>query len=131
MFQAFSFSVLQERDSMKHAPNRSVIKARELRRTMSLPEGLLWQVLRRRPGGFKFRRQHPLGPFIVDFFCASRHLAIEVDGIAHDMGENPMNDAIRDAYLREHGIRIVRFAAKDVLRNMNGVVKVILAEASS
>jgi very-short-patch-repair endonuclease len=115
---------------MQHAPNKSVIKARELRRTMSLPEDLLWQILRKRPGGFKFRRQHPLGPFIVDFFCASRHLAIEVDGSAHDMADNPARDARRDEYLRGHGIRIIRFAARDVLRDMDAVVTRILAQAS-
>jgi very-short-patch-repair endonuclease len=116
---------------MRHAPNTSVIKARELRRTMSPPEAMLWQLLRRRPGGFKFRRQHPLGPFIVEFFCASRQLAIEVDGGVHDMGDNPTHDTGRTEYLRQHGVRVVRFGAADIVRNIDGVMKTILAEASA
>src|SRR5687768_10214233 len=111
---------------MKSARNEIVIKARELRRAMSLPEGLLWQVLRKRPGGFKFRRQHPVGPFVLDFYCAARKLAVEVDGMSHNMGDNPSRDLRRDAYLRQLGLRIVRFDAADVLRGMDSVVKVIL-----
>ena len=58
--------------------------ARKLRSEMSLPEVLLWRELRLRPGGYKFRRQHPAGPYVLDFYCAALGLAIEVDGMAHD-----------------------------------------------
>jgi very-short-patch-repair endonuclease len=75
----------------------SVTRARQLRRQLSLPEGLLWRELRARPGGFKFRRQHPIGPYTLDFFCHRSALAVEVDGIAHEMGDNPQRDARRDA----------------------------------
>ena len=110
--------------------NATVMKARELRRTMTLPEGLLWQVLRRRPGGFKFRRQHPFGPFILDSYCASRRLAIEVDGEGHSIGDRPVKDLRREPYLRKAGIRTVRFDAADVLHHMDSVARTILAEAS-
>ena len=116
---------------MPRTSNKTMIKARELRRTMSLPEGLLWQVLRKRPAGFKFRRQHPIGPYIVDFYCPTRHLAIEVDGEVHSMGTQPAHDARRNEYLRFSGVRVVRFGAIDVMRNMNGVMKTILAEVSA
>jgi very-short-patch-repair endonuclease len=115
---------------MRRNANENILKARALRRSMTLPEGLLWQVLRQRPGGFKFRRQHPIGPFIVDFYCPVRHLAIEVDGASHNMGDNPDRDIRRDAYLRELGLRIVRFDAADVLHNMDAVAQTILSEAS-
>ena len=90
----------------------------------------MWQVLRNRPAGFKFRHQHPIGPFVVDFYCAAKHLAIEVDGDAHNMGDNPQRDVRRDAYLRDLGFRVVRFDAADVLHNMDGVAQAILAELS-
>jgi very-short-patch-repair endonuclease len=65
---------------------RSVVKARELRRHMSLPEALLWRLLRRAPNGVAFRRQHPIGEYVVDFYCPAAKLAIEVDRAAHDFG---------------------------------------------
>jgi very-short-patch-repair endonuclease len=113
---------------MRRASNKNVLRARELRRTTTLPEGLLWQHLRQRPAGFKFRRQHPIGPFVVDFYCAAKRLAIEVDGDVHNMGDNPQRDVRRDAYLRDQGFRIVRFDAADVLRNLDGVAQAILVE---
>ena len=64
------------------APDKTIGRARELRRTMSLPEIVLWQALRKgRLAGLRFRRQHPIGPYIFDFYCPSALLAIEVDGL--------------------------------------------------
>jgi very-short-patch-repair endonuclease len=111
--------------------NDTIVRARELRRSMSLPEGLLWQELRKRPGGFKFRRQHPIGPYVLDFYCPATRLAIEVDGASHDMGDNPQRDEKRDSWLRAQGFRIVRFTARDVLHNLDGVIRMILADCSS
>src|SRR5690606_33053070 len=102
---------------------------RELRRAMSLPEGALWQVLRTRPGGLKFRRQHPMGPFVLDFYCPAAKLAIEVDGAAHDMGDNPERDARRDAWLKEKGIRTLRVTAADVLEDREAAVRMVGAES--
>ena len=84
------------RKMMRMTGNATIIKARELRRTMSLPEGLLWQELRKRPGGYKFRRQHPILDFIADFYCPTARLILEVDGAAHDMGDRPRRDVERD-----------------------------------
>ena len=74
-----------EGTSMLHGPQSTVKKARRLRRVMTIPEVILWTRLRQRPGGFKFRRQHPAGPYVLDFFCSEARLAIEVDGMVHDM----------------------------------------------
>jgi len=99
---------------------------------MTDAEVILWQRLRNRQlDGFKFRRQWSLGPFIVDFYCPNRHLAIEVDGEAHNLGDRPAEDKRRDNFLRANGLRVVRFSAGDVLHNLEAVVRTILAEASN
>jgi very-short-patch-repair endonuclease len=79
--------------------------ARRLRRKLSLPEGLLWRELRGKPDGVKFRKQHPLGKYALDFYCAAAKLAVEVDGIAHDMGDRPARDEARDDIVRAQGPR--------------------------
>lgn len=107
--------------------NESVMRARALRRSVTLPEGMLWQVLRQRPGGFKFRRQHPIGRCIVDFYCPAACLVIEVDGESHSMGENPQRDIRRDHWLQNQGLRVIRFSATDVIRDLQSVVTAILA----
>ena len=107
--------------------NATVTRARELRRTMSLPEGLLWQVLRTRPAGLKFRRQHPLGPYVADFYCPSRKLIVEVDGAGHDSAEAARRDAGRSAWLRQQGFRLICYLAADVLRDPHAVADDILA----
>lgn len=97
--------------------------ARKQRRAMSLPEGLLWNYLRQRPLGVKFRNHHPIGTLVVDFYCASQRLVIEVDGISHVMGDHPERDLRRDAWLRSEGFSIVRVPAADVLRDPAAVAE--------
>lgn len=111
-----------------HEKNATVLRARALRRDLTLPEGLLWQVLRKRPEGLKFRRQHPVGRCIVDFYCPAAKLVVEVDGENHSMGDRPQRDVARDAWLRQQGSRIVRFAAADVMKDLESVVRAILIE---
>ncbi|HEY0115162.1 MAG TPA: endonuclease domain-containing protein [Allosphingosinicella sp.] len=106
-------------------------RARQLRRAMSPPEVKLWQELRSRPGGFSFRRRRPADPYILDFFCRSAGLAIEVDGDAHDMGGNPIRDIHRDAELARRGIKTLRFPAAEVMRNLEGVLAQIVEECAS
>lgn len=98
-------------------PSRSVKRAKLFRRTLSKPEWLLWQILRTSPCGHKFRKQHPAGPYILDFFCAKANLAIEVDGYAHDTGQRPERDGARDAWLAKHKIDALRIPTVDVLCN--------------
>lgn len=113
---------------MLTAPGQTVLRARRLRKAMSLPEVLLWQQLKLRPSGFKFRKQHPAGFYVLDFFCAEAKLAIEVDGEAHSRGDQPAFDAGRDRRLMTHGIATLRIPAVEVLDNLEGVV-VFLLEA--
>jgi very-short-patch-repair endonuclease len=97
---------------------------------MSLPEVLLWQQLRKRPDGLKFRKQFPIGEMTVDFACLQRRLVIEVDGEGHSFGDQQRRDAARDAVLKREGFRVMRIAARDVLRNMDGVLRFILTTCS-
>ena len=106
--------------------NETVLRARALRRNMTLPEGLLWRALRSRPEGLKFRRQHPIGRCIVDFYCPASRVVIEIDGMAHSMGDRPQRDERRDEWLRGQGLRIVRFAATDLLKDLGSVVTAII-----
>ena len=98
---------------------------------MTPPERRLWSVLRGRPEGFKFRRQHPIRPYTLDFFCFEAALAIEVDGFAHDLGSNPERDSRRDTLLAEQGVRTLRFAATEVRDNLEGVVTSIVEECAA
>jgi len=94
------------------APKRTMSDARQLRRKLSVPEARLWRLLRTRVAGRPaFRRQHPIGPYVLDFYCAKARLAIEVDGFAHDMGDRPQRDIRRDEWLASQGVRVVRMDA--------------------
>ena len=97
---------------------------------MSPAEVKLWQFLRTRPDGLKFRHQHPVGPHSLDFYCASARLAIEVEGCAHDMGDNPQRDERRDVWLADQDIVTIRINAEDVFREFDAVVRLILLECS-
>ena len=108
-----------------HLP-RNVPAARQHRRALSLPEVLLWDRLRRSPGGVKFRRQHPVGAYVLDFYCAKTKLGIEIDGIAHDMGDRPVRDVQRDAWLAEQGIMVVRIPADEVLKSPDDVADMLV-----
>ncbi len=110
-------------------PGATVRRARKLRRAMSLPEVILWQHLRTRPSGLRFRRQHPAGPFVLDFYCPEARLCIEIDGEAHSRGDQPQFDVSRDQRLAEHGVTTLRVAARDVLRNLDAVIVYIVHTA--
>tara|TARA_R110000772_G_scaffold60328_14_gene136215 strand:- start:7121 stop:7477 length:357 start_codon:yes stop_codon:yes gene_type:complete len=111
---------------MARTTRQTVLKARQLRKTMSKPEIMLWQQLRKKPLGIKFRRQHPIGSYIVDFYCPSAKLAIEVDGMAHDMGDRPEHDERREWDLFGIGVEVIRIAAQDVLHDPTDVADRIL-----
>jgi very-short-patch-repair endonuclease len=99
--------------------------ARALRSRMTDAERHLWSKLRRRFFGHEFRRQAPIGPYIVDFVCFERKLVIEVDGGQH---AGSGKDAARDGFLREEGLLVLRFWNHEVLGNVEGVLAVIAAE---
>ena len=105
----------------------TVQNARRLRKPLTPLEAMLWRRLRGgQIGGFKFRRQHVIGPYIVDFCCAEVGLVIEVDGDSHT--EQEEYDEERTNYLKYLGHSVIRFTNRDVLHNMDGVLEVILAE---
>jgi len=113
------------------AGSRALANARRLRREMSLPEVLLWRELRKRPGGLKFRRQHASGDYVLDFFCSDARLAIEIDGIAHAMGDRPLRDEARDGWFARAGVETLRLAATEVLRDVEAVTEQIVGVARS
>jgi very-short-patch-repair endonuclease len=97
---------------------------------MSLPEVLLWQRLKGSPQGVAFRKQHPVNGYRADFYCASAKLVVEVDGIAHDMGDRPERDEVRTMRLEALGYRVVRVPAVDVLKDANAVAAAIVSFAA-
>jgi very-short-patch-repair endonuclease len=110
--------------------SESVLLARAFRRHMTPPEIRLWIHLRgKRLQGLKFRRQHPLGPFIIDFYCAEAKLAVEVDGQGHAHPDRIDHDRRRTLWLHKHGVRVVRLAAEDVRSNLDGVLEFLARTA--
>lgn len=97
--------------------------ARQMRREPTPAEDHLWQQLRNRALGVKFRRQHPLDRFIVDFFCDEARLIIEVDGAIHQY--TPEEDALRQEFLESLGFRVLRFNNEDVLNRAAEVLETI------
>jgi very-short-patch-repair endonuclease len=94
---------------------------------MSLPEVKLWALLRRSPSGIRFRRQHPVGPYVADFYCPAAKLIIEIDGISHDLGDRPALDLRRDNYVRQLGLSVLRIPAADVLNDVTAVADGLIA----
>ncbi len=102
-------------------------RAREMRKNPTPAEDALWKVLRKKNlEKFKFRRQHPMGNYIVDFYCPEKKLVIEVDGGQHSEQEN--QDAERSCFLESRGCHVIRFWNNEVMENISGVVEVILEE---
>ena len=110
-------------------PKEAIRRAQKLRRSMSLPERLLWGALRKNQLGLHFRRQHPAGDYVLDFYCDRAKLCIEVDGGSHDFTAS--RDAARDRWLAGRGVRTLRIAAQDVFRNLEAVIQYIAAEAQA
>jgi very-short-patch-repair endonuclease len=102
-------------------------RVKRLRTDMTDAERRLWQALRARNFGLKFRRQVPLGPYIADFVCFELKLIVEVDGGQHAMSPT---DAVRDRYFTDRGYRVLRFWNNDVLRNTEGVLLAIMNNPS-
>ena len=97
--------------------------AREMRRQPTPAEQMLWRALRAKAlAGLKFRRQEPIGPYIVDFYCPPAKLVVELDGATH---ADSRTDLARDAWLATQGIRVMRVWNNDVMGNLDGVLRVI------
>ena len=110
-------------------PNNSPnSRARQLRRNSTGPEKALWTLLRNRGlGSLKFRRQHPMGPFVVDYVCIEKMLVVEVDGDSH-IG-TARYDLERQQYLEQQGFRVLRVGNDDVLRDLDTVARAICLAA--
>jgi very-short-patch-repair endonuclease len=104
--------------------------AKRLRREMTPPEVRLWLRLRT-PGedGPRFRRQHPFGPYVLDFYCPAAGLVVEVDGWGHNMGDQPARDEARDAWLSAQGLIVVRIPASEVLADADEVADSVVRQA--
>lgn len=100
--------------------HKLVTAAPGLRREATPSEELLWNALRGRQLGVKFRRQHVIGPFVTDFCCHGRHLVIEIDGPVHD--PQTERDEIRQQLLEDHGYTVIRFTAEQVETNLGWVI---------
>lgn len=108
-------------------PGTTPDQRRALRRTQTDAERALWRLLRSRTlDGYKFRRQHGAGRYVLDFYCADAHLAIEADGSQHYTSDGLADDAVRTSELAEMGIVVLRFSNTDVLTNAEGVTEAIL-----
>lgn len=105
--------------------------AKEMRKTPTEAEELLWQNLRNRQTGYKFRRQHPIENYIADFVCLDVWLIVEVDGGYHTSIEQKENDSNRDTFLKELGFTTLRFSNEEVLHNLNIVIKTITDTCNS
>lgn len=96
--------------------------ARNLRKEMTPPEVRLWVRLRSRAkGNLIFRRQHPVGPYVLDFYCPKARLAVEVDGFAHTKEENILCDMVRDQWLGDKGIHTYRIPAHEIMKDADSV----------
>lgn len=101
--------------------------ARKLRREQTLPERRFWALIRAwRDAGLHWRRQAPIGPYVVDFVCKSRKLVVEIDGDTHYSDAGIAHDAQRTAYLAGRGYRVLRFTNADVMQRGEGVFAVLM-----
>src|SRR5687768_16396818 len=116
------------RVGVKSQFNRTAFKtasARRLRRDSTDVEMRLWQKLRSRKLGADFRRQHPAGSFVLDFYCPTLRLAIELDGGQHANARHEAKDKQRDDWLNERGVTMLRFWNSDITENLGGVLEVV------
>ena len=113
--------------SMFYGANATTLRtAAMLRKNMTLPEILLWKKLKdKKIFNTKFRKQHPIIIFIVDFYCREHKLVIEVDGEIHNNEESNDYDSNRTAELNKFGIRVIRFTNDEVTYNINYVITII------
>jgi len=97
-------------------------RRRELRKRATAQKDLLWEKLRNRKIGFKFRRQHSVGGYILDFYCKEKRLLIEIDGEIHQIKEAREYDEVRDKYFSELDFKVLRFTNSEVDKDINKVI---------
>ena len=99
--------------------------AEELRQNMTKPELMLWEFLKSKPLRYKFRRQHPIGNYVLDFYCHKLRISIEVDGAYHLTQDQKTSDAERTAYLKSVGITEYRFTNEEILQHYDKSVETV------
>lgn len=104
--------------------------AKVLRKNMTDAEKILWGYLKAKPNGIKFRRQHPMGIYIVDFYCHKLKLVIELDGSIHDDAQTKLNDEVRQKFIEEDEITVIRFKNEEILNDIKNVLNVIEEKCS-
>ena len=110
----------------------TLVAATRLRQEMTHPELLLWLKLKTPSQGFpRFRRQHPMGRYVLDFYCPAAGLVVEVDGWGHNQGAQPARDEARDAWLRGKGLEVVRLTAAEVLADADAAADGLMRLAAS
>ena len=110
---------------------KALSQTQRLRAEMTPAEQLLWTKLRSKQcHSFKFRRQHAIGPFIVDFFCPEQLLVVEIDGDVHAEKKKTTKDRQRERYLRSLGLQVIRYTNHEVLNNLDGVLEHLLSVLS-
>src|SRR5438445_13032013 len=108
------------------ADRRLIEFARQMRREPTPAEKVMWRLLRnRRLAGLKFRRQHPLGRYIADFYSADAALVIELDGDSHATEEGIEHDRVRHAYLRGLDVEVIRFWNSQLAENADGILECV------
>ena len=113
----------------RNSSRAALARARTLRSETNKPERRLWALLRKEQLGFKFRRQHPIGPFVVDFFCMEAKLAIELVGPSHE--QSAPADSGRDSYLQKLGIETLRIGNSSLEDPLTGFLKLIQERCES
>jgi very-short-patch-repair endonuclease len=117
-----------QQTTARHYTMKSKLKglARQLRKSSTKPESILWRRLRdRRCSGFKFRRQQPVAGYVADFICFEKKLIIEVDGTQHGFDAQRQHDDKRDECLKSQGYTVLRFSNTDTKKNLDGVLQAI------
>ena len=113
-------------------PKRTNEKRRYLRNNMTNAKIKLWSaIMNRQFCGAKFRRQHGIGNYIVDFYCPELNLAIEIDGDSHYSKSGKQHDKVRDQFLNSHEIEVYRFTNGQVFKNLDGILKVLEEEITN
>ena len=117
---------------VKQGDKRNLDFKRKLRSEMTRAENKLWLWLRSKQfQNLKFRRQHGIGPYIVDFYCSERRLVIEVDGDVHAEEKQIAKDQERENYLKGLGLQIIRYRNNDILENLEGVMEDLFSKVGS
>jgi very-short-patch-repair endonuclease len=109
-----------------HNMKRMEKARRLLRKKSTKPEILLWSRLRKGQTGFKFRRQHSIGPYVADFYCGELRLVVEADGPLHFEEKGKIHDCKRDEFFRSRDLRVARFSTDRIMEDVGGVVEKII-----